>query len=297
MKLNEDGEIKSILLEKAIFKKAIALCMATAIGLLLLDLFYFEDYPSVVVEAFGTLALTVFLLISQNEKFLPKLILPFVIYMFLTLNLGWYFGGGFNTGIVLLYLLGIYVSLVIVRKEYRMALIMAVAMNLVFMILLEYNNQSIREFLKGTQEEIIASHILITLSFSLGIFLLYYVKNKFEEARRFTFEQNRILNAQAHQLMSLNEELSAINENLESMVKEKTKTIEEHNRKLLGFAASNLEKVSDPVHEIIQLSSEYETVGSRDDLVKMVKKLKRTAKVLDMEVREMNQKLERGDVE
>jgi low affinity Fe/Cu permease len=162
-------------------------------------------------------------------------------------------------------------------------------MDVLGMIVVEYLNPDIRQKMMGTRNEMVNSYILISVAFLICIFLLYHIKNKYEYAREQTFQMNKKLHLQARELKQLNDQLTSLNENLETTVAEKTDELEKHNQQLLSYAVRNLEKVTKPVNDILTLSS----VEDLSEFPDSFDQIRMTARELDIEVRELNLKLEK----
>lgn len=269
---------------------SVNVCLSASIILLALDTFFFKDYTSAIIESIGLTICLVFFILSRRLEHISKLVLPFIFFLLLLINAGWYFGGGLNTGNVLLLLLIFYLSLVMVKKKYRLKLVILFFANLGVMMIWEFLDFGIREELIDLREEMIASDILIFITFSIGIYFILFVKGKYEKLKKeLEFKNN--------QLIEVNHELSSINENLEKIAQQRTNQIKDQNKKIIDYAFMNSHKVRGPLARILGLTELFsQNIIHKSEIPSSLNEIKNNAVELDHQIKEINILLENEDL-
>ena len=259
------------------------LSLFTACAFFVLDLFYYDDYPSAIVESIGIFAILLFGWLSLSETLIPKLILPFIAFIFSLLNIGWYVGGGLGTSLVLLYLLAIFASLIMVTATQRKVLIIAFFSNLIVLAIAELKWPEIVEVQSNSREQLVGRDIILVITFSVGIYLITFVKSSYDKARRTALEQNL-------QLQELNNELKVLNEQLEALVQERTEKLKLQNQKLIDYAYVNFHKVRGPLATVLGLTQLLkQNAITPAEMEFIIMQLQHSAQQLDEEIKAVNE--------
>ncbi len=128
----------------------------------------------------------------------------------------------------------------------------------------------------------------------IALFALYIKRNftsyRTKAAARFQQLQKimRTLVVQNKELVTREEETRAINENLEALVEERTRTVEDQNRALAEYAFINAHMLRGPVCRIIGLLQLMENYPNQHDR-QQVQQLKKVAEKIDEQIRKINQ--------
>ena len=258
------------------------LSLFTACAFFVLDVFYYFDYPSAIVASVGILIILIFSRLSSNEANISKLILPFIAFIFILLNAGWYVGGGLNTSMVLLYLLAIFASLVMVSASHRKILIIGFFVNLGLLALAELQWPNIVEVQTNDRDQLIGRDIVLVITFSVGIYLITFVKSRYEKSRSITLDQN-------FQLKELNDELRTLNDQLEALVQERTQKLKLQNQKLVDYAYVNFHKVRGPLATVLGLTHLLkQNAITPAEMEFIIVQLQHSAQQLDEEIKAVN---------
>ena len=105
-------------------------------------------------------------------------------------------------------------------------------------------------------------------------------------------EQKEELAQQASNLQSANEEITAINENLEKLVEERTEEVRAKNAKLIEYSFINAHNLRGPLARILGLINILKKPDSGVELDDLVSKLERESQELDMVIASINKVLE-----
>ena len=232
-------------LEKQIFRISILLGLTAAAVLFLMDLFYFKNYVLVSIELSAMLFFAVWYFLQKkldNDRLIPL----FVIFQFLVINAAWYFGGGLDNGNTLIILLVIFAAILIIPRRNRKILIALVALNIVVMMIWEFFDFDIRQSFESKEQELVHTDIFLITTFTIGIYYMVYVKNRYDHMQELLAWQNQ-------ELSKLNEELLAMNSELEGLANEKTQKLRIQNQKLINYAFMNAHKVRGPLARIMGL--------------------------------------------
>jgi tetratricopeptide (TPR) repeat protein len=160
-------------------------------------------------------------------------------------------------------------------------------------LLLEKQNEKEKEI--QTQRSIILVSIAgLLLSISLFIFMIRQSKTIGMLNRKLK-QTNEEVSRQSNDLIASNEEIEAINTNLEHLVHNRTEKIIEQNKKLTEYAFYNAHKVRGPLARILGLISLMEIEIKNDSLLQVISSLKTAGHIMDNHIRELNIILESSD--
>lgn len=142
---------------------------------------------------------------------------------------------------------------------------------------------------------------LIMMFIAFLIYLNYHRKNK---ANQLLSDLNHKINAQkdklakqTEELKNAHEEVTIINENLEGIVKERTRTITEQNKKILEYVFYNSHQVRGPLARILGLVSLFrKNAVNSEEFQKNLRIIQQEAEELDLMVRNMNRTLEKEKI-
>ena len=213
----QDNKVKQ--LEYQLFIMACIISASAALAIALLDLFITGHKISFALDMIGFLAFGTFYYLSKNENIYFKLVLPFIITLYLLINLSWFFqGGGFNMSDTIIFFLIFIVSLLIVPKKYRFILIGITSINVLVLIIIENMDASFRYVYSDRTEEIFVSDIFVILLFAIGGYVIFNFKRKYE-----------IL---SDQLINANEHIIKSHKDLEVTIHERTVELKRLNKEL-----------------------------------------------------------------
>ena len=213
----QDNKVKQ--LEYQLFIMACIISASAALAIALLDLFITGHKISFALDMIGFLAFGTFYYLSKNENIYFKLVLPFIITLYLLINLSWFFqGGGFNMSDTIIFFLIFIVSLLIVPKKYRFILIGITSINVLVLVILENMDASFRYVYSDRTEEIFVSDIFVILLFAIGGYVIFNFKRKYE-----------IL---SDQLINANEHIIKSHTDLEVTIHERTVELKRLNKEL-----------------------------------------------------------------
>lgn len=167
------------------------------------------------------------------------------------------------------------------------------------------NQQLERSFLIDKQkqtEELVNSHrnfiiiIIAALIIAISGAVLLYRKNKTIEKlnNNLLSYQIEILD-QAEKLKANNDEIEAINSNLERLVAERSQKVIDQNSKLTEYAYFNAHKVRGPLARILGLINVFEKELTQHTLQEYADMLKQAGKELDQSISDINKILERDE--
>lgn len=131
-------------------------------------------------------------------------------------------------------------------------------------------------------------------------FLIYGIYQRKQKANRTLNTLNAEIGMQKEELLGrtnelkkANDEISRINQNLESIVDERTKVITAQNNKILDYVFYNSHQVRGPLTRILGLTSLFETSElNKKETTKMLSDIDSAAKELDDMVKTMSETLE-----
>lgn len=162
----------------------------------------------------------------------------------------------------------------------------------------KYNSAVKDRDLEEAKKNLAEQQLYITLILSMlalvvvaAIFLwrLYTVKKINEKT---LLRLNNEIEAQAEELRQSNNSIKAINENLESLVAERTLVIKEQNYRLLQFTFMNAHKIRGPIASLIGLMDMLQRDPDPELQKTLTTHMKTSIDNLDVIVRETTQKLE-----
>jgi signal transduction histidine kinase len=215
----KEHESKVVQLEYQLFNLACIISASAALTIALLDLFITGHYFSLILDLSGVVFFSVFYYLSKNETIYPKLIIPFIVILYVLVNLSWFLqGGGFNISIAIIFFLVFIAGLLIIPKKHRRTLIVFMAVNVLGLILAENINNDLRYEFTDRSMEIFISDIFVILLFSIGGYLILIFKVKYE-----------ILSSE---LIDAYEHVKESNVDLENTIQKRNEELKKANREL-----------------------------------------------------------------
>lgn len=145
------------------------------------------------------------------------------------------------------------------------------------------------------------NQLMILVAAILVLFLIstFLFKKQFDLAKQLKDKNNEITNhqkelvAQSNRLKEANEEISLMNENLEILVKERTKVIADQKLKILDYIMYNSHEVRGPLARILGLTKLWDKKAITEaEENEVIKKINLHAQELDDMVKKMNIKLD-----
>jgi methyl-accepting chemotaxis protein len=142
---------------------------------------------------------------------------------------------------------------------------------------------------------------LLISSLVLGYFIyrIYLAKKIANEElqllNRSIQDKNEEIVAQSEELRQASDEIGQMNENLETLVKERTDKIEVQNKKLVEYAYFNAHKVRGPLARILGLVSLIRMQDLEGEIKNIHERLGESARELDQVIHEINSNLENNE--
>ena len=215
----DEHENKVWLLEYQLFNLACVISASAALAITLLDIFVTAHIPSVYIDVSAFIIFSIFYYLSKNESIYPRLIYPFIIILYILINISWFLiGGGFNYSDAIIFFLIFITSLLIIPKKNRSRLIIFTAINVLALIVAENMNNELRFKYTDRSMEIFISDIFLVLLFSIGGYLILNFKVKYEFL--------------SQQLIRAYEKIKESNKDLELLVQQRTGELKKANKEL-----------------------------------------------------------------
>lgn len=136
---------------------------------------------------------------------------------------------------------------------------------------------------------------------AVGIFMIVLIKTRYDltvkeiKARLALQISNEEIQAQNEEIFSQAEEIRVINENLEELVKDRTKELEKKNQALEEYAFISAHKLRAPVASILGLVNLLNKSGLNDEAKGIMTHLEDSTGKLDLIVSSITRAIERGD--
>ncbi len=143
-----------------------------------------------------------------------------------------------------------------------------------------------------TNQLTLASVVVVTALLFLVLAVRNYQREKTKS--RLLEEKNREIEEQKKEIAAHRERILEINNNLESMVEQRTRLLEQQNHRLAEYAHFNAHKLRAPVASILGLVDLILRDESAEANKELIVHLKRTAETLDEVVKSINNTLEEG---
>jgi len=267
----QDNKVKQ--LEYQLFIMACIISASAALAIAFLDLFVTGHKLSLVLDLIGFVAFCTFYYLAKNENIYPKLIIPFIASLYFLINTSWFFqGGGFNMSDTIIFFLIFIISLLIVPKKYRTILIVFTAFNVLALIIAENINVDFRYQYVTRSEEIFITDIFVLLLFSIGGYVIYNFKMKYETL--------------SDQLINANKLIVKSHNDLEVTVHERTVELKKLNKELdrLFYRSS---------HDFRRPLTTLMGINEVARLVKLERKSMELMQLMDKTVKDMDRMLKK----
>jgi signal transduction histidine kinase len=127
-----------------------------------------------------------------------------------------------------------------------------------------------------------------------GLFMIVLIKTRYDLTVK-EIKATLALKASNEEIQAQAEEIKGINENLETMVQERTKELEKKNKALEEYAFINAHKLRSPVASILGLINLMNKVELKEDAKYIMTHLQDSTNKLDGIVSSITKAIERGD--
>ena len=134
-----------------------------------------------------------------------------------------------------------------------------------------------------------------TVQDALNVKALTKLKSYLQQVNREIQNKNEELLASEEELQASSEELKQINENLNNLVKFRTETILEQNKKIIHHAFINAHKVRSPLARILGLVNLMRSESNNGNSEEMLQRLGHSAAELDEILREVRANLDEAE--
>ncbi|MCB0488260.1 MAG: hypothetical protein KDC99_07280 [Cyclobacteriaceae bacterium] len=127
-----------------------------------------------------------------------------------------------------------------------------------------------------------------------AVFMILLIRTRFNLTLR-EIKARLALRASYEEIQHQAEEIKRINENLESLVRERTASLERKNKALEEYAFINAHKLRSPVASILGLVNILSKMDLKDETQNINNHLKETTERLDLIVSDITRAIEKGD--
>ena len=264
----EQAHIKVLQLEYQLFNLACIISAAAALAIALLDVFVTGLIISVFLDLTGFIIFSVFYYLSRNETLYPKLVIPFIIILYLLINLSWFFqGGGFNFSDTVIFFLIFIVSLLIITKKYRIHLIIFTSVNILTLIIIENINNNFRYQFADKSMEIFVSDIFVILLFAIGGYLILNFKRRYESL--------------SDKLIVTYEKVKESNIDLENTIHKRTKELKKVNKELDRLFYRSSHDFRRPLTTLMGINEVARLMDLKEDTMQLFKMMNTTVGSMD----------------
>lgn len=213
----------------------IAMCFVAGItGLLAAIINISLDFQPVMIIA--TTAISViffaFYFISLKAKIYKVLIIPYIFISLLSLSYLWFMNAGSNGPVAFLIFTALLVYVVLTRGVYRYIAVTVVVITISVLYIWEYMHPEL--VVNYTDAQIKLYDLFLTAIISIGLiaFIGSYIMRNYHDEREMVIEQSDKILQQNEEIKKADEELMHHQENLEQIVKERTRELERANLEL-----------------------------------------------------------------
>jgi signal transduction histidine kinase len=255
-------------LEYQLFNLACIISAAAALTIALLDIFVTGHTVSILLDLTGFVIFCIFYYLAKNEKQYPKLVLPFVLILYILINLSWFFqGGGFNFSDTVIFFLIFIISLLIIPKKYRTHLIVITAVNVFILIIIENINTDFRYQYLDPSIEVFMSDIFVVLLFAIGGYLILNFKRKYE-----------LLSTQ---LFEAYDKIKESNIDLENTVHKRTTELKKANKELDRLFYRSSHDFRRPLTTLMGINEIARLMDLKEDTMQLFKMMDQTVGSMD----------------
>lgn len=264
----EQAHNKVLQLEYQLFNLACIISATAVLAIALLDIFVTGHIVSVFLDLTGFVIFSVFYYLSRNESIYPKLVIPFVIILYMLINLSWFFqGGGFNFSDTVIFFLIFIVSLMIIPRKYRIHLIIFTSINILTLIIIENVNTDFRYHYTDRAMEVFVSDIFVILLFVIGGYLILNFKRRYE--------------ALSKQLIETYENVRESNIDLENTIHKRTKELKKANKELDRLFYRSSHDFRRPLTTLMGINEVARLMDLREDTMQLFKMMNTTVDSMD----------------
>lgn len=213
--------------------------------LFFLDTFIAKEYDSSLVGVFSFIIFAIFYYQAKYKKRFEKLLIPFIIMLFVIINVAWFTGGGLNITNVFLFLLILLLVIIISPPTRRPIFLIIIFVNLVIFTSIEFLYPKYSMPIVKDDRLLVINSIVLFIVFGITAYLIVFFKNQYDLERETVKSQNFKLDTSISEIEAQNEELIQYQEE----VMAQRDFIEDKNKKL-EQQAIELEKANEKIHAI-----------------------------------------------
>jgi signal transduction histidine kinase len=291
----------AITLENRLFHRATLASVLMALSLLIYSSLYAGNVYAIIVECICVVVFAGFYIASRDLSKAERLRTPFLISLWVLLNAGYLFGRGLGDSYVSIILVVVVITLILIPKRLRLTTLVIVSINLAAMITAEYIWPDLRPIL-GPEHRLrilFNSHIFLVICYAALVFMVLFLKSRYDELRSVSIEQNALLQQINDKLNLINDDLkwkndaiAALNASLETKVEIRTAEIRAYQKRLLDIAFFQSHRMRGPLANILGILNLVQDESDTLEIRRLNTLMKAEANKLDDNLREMQQVLD-----
>ncbi len=289
-------------LEKTIFRATCGFAVLYEIYAVGIDLLLEIGFLTSLLDSVLLCFFTFFSILSFKLKDpIKTLQWPFVIILFAGISFFWFEDGGISHGSIGYISTAVLIAVILVATPPQNYFFGLAFFSLqCFLSVLEIYFPFL--FSTSKQEawlELHSTFLVINLFIGIMISFLKYLfdqeRNRMRDTSKLLEEHSKMIQNQNEQLREKSDEILAINLQLEKRVKERTKEIRQQKRKIEDYTYLNAHKLRGAISRILGLSSLNRDTESQSESEKLLGMIDQSAKEADEVLKEITQKLSKGE--
>jgi signal transduction histidine kinase len=243
------------------------------------------------------IAITVALVLHKFNYYLPAVLLPICVATFVLLGISILNNNSASTAMFAMVAVGFSVS-ILLKNKIKIVIHTLIFMGIVLVFFIHLNNYLF--YLYSTRGQVVivfstygSMYLIITYSASILKETYDRVNLELKEKNIKLLEQTVLMAHQKNEVIESRNELNKMNQNLETIIMERTNNVKQKNEYLIKYSFANAHYVRGPLARILgllQLAKLEETV----DYPFLFLKIDEQAKEIDIVLKKINKELEEG---
>jgi len=274
-------------IEYRILHTALWSAVVAAAGLMMHDGLVALEVGDVIIETVALLLFAAMIISLKNFGTYNLLRHLFPITVFLLINAAWIVNAGMGIGIGLLFLTAIVYLQILVKERYRMLLTTGYTANIIVLFLIEFLHPGFYVVSTyGAEEPLVTKAIFVFIAYSITSWVVVYLKREYDRAYRKSTKQ-------ANELTKKNRKIQSINDDLLSLISERTNSLKENQKKLLEYAFMNSHSIRAPLTNLLSIHEalKIETLEEKERQ-ELMEKLETESHRLDQKIKKMQKLLQ-----
>jgi len=270
------------ILEFRILKMSLWLALLSTFILFLHDSLFEYSMSDVMIELMGMLLFSTLIWLLAKQHLFNRIRMVFLCVLLLFLDLAWLYSQGLGVGKTLLFFTALLFSQILIQEKYRVHLSLIYFFNMGIILVAEFLSDAQADSRFYSIENPVFEKVTIMIvAFSSVSWLVVYLKREYDKILQKSI-------AQEQELVRINEEISATNLHLETMVQKRTRSLKEKQCQLIEYAFLNSHSVRSPLSNILGIIEVLKVDDlSKEDLKEMFNYLEIESNRLDQEIANM----------